>query len=153
MITLYTDGSSRGNPGPGGYGAILHYQGHEKELAGAFRLTTNNRMELLAVIKGLEALRREGQTVSVYADSKYVVNAVREGWVLKWERKGFQGKKNTDLWKRFLQVYRRHKVTLSWVQGHAGHLYNERCDHLATKAALQGPWEIDRGYEVLQKNA
>lgn len=149
MIKLYTDGSSRGNPGPGGYGAILTYQGHEKMLSGAFRTTTNNRMELLAVIKGLEAITKDAQEVMVYADSKYVVNAVMQGWLNAWERQGFKKKKNIDLWKRFLKVYRRHNVKIKWVQGHAGHVYNERCDQLATQAALNGPWEIDEGYEAL----
>jgi ribonuclease HI len=151
MITLYTDGSARGNPGPGGYGTILAYNGHEKELSGGFRITTNNRMELLAVIKGLEALKKPNQEVLVYADSKYVVNAVMQGWLANWEKKDFYKKKNVDLWKRFLTVYRQHKVKLTWVRGHAGHLYNERCDQLATQAALKGPWGIDKGYESLQK--
>ena len=146
MITLYTDGSSRGNPGPGGYGAILIYQGHEKELSGGYRLTTNNRMELLAVIKGLEALKKPNQEVMVYADSQYVVNAVAKGWLVSWEKKGFEKKKNVDLWQRFLRLYRVHRVQMVWVEGHAGHVYNERCDVLATQAALRGPWEEDKGY-------
>ena len=149
MITLYTDGSARGNPGPGGYGAILTYQGHEKELSGGFRTTTNNRMELLAVIKGLEAITKQNQEVRVYADSQYVVKAVMQGWLYNWEKKGFQKKKNADLWQRFLAVYRQHHVTLTWVKGHAGHLYNERCDKLATQAALEGPWAVDEGYEAV----
>ncbi len=152
MITLYTDGSSRGNPGPGGYGAILVYQGHEKELSGGYRLTTNNRMELLAVIKGLEAIKKPNQQVMVYADSQYVVNAVSKGWLVSWEQKGFQKKKNVDLWQRFLRVYRTHRVQMAWVQGHAGHVYNERCDVLATQAALRGPWQVDEGYVAIHNS-
>ena len=149
MITLYTDGAARGNPGPGGYGAILRYGSYEKELSGAYRMTTNNRMELLAVIKGLEALKKPNQVVTVYSDSIYVVKAVMAGWLIQWERKNFHQKKNKDLWMLFLKVYRQHKVKLSWIEGHAGHLYNERCDKLATQAALQGPWARDEGYEIL----
>ena len=148
MITLYTDGSARGNPGPGGYGAILTYKKHEKELSGAFRTTTNNRMELLAVIKGLEAITHKNQEINVYADSQYVVKAVMQGWLHKWEKKGFHKKKNADLWQRFLTVYREHNVKFTWVKGHAGHPYNERCDQLATQAALKGPWAVDEGYEA-----
>ena len=149
IIQLYTDGSSRGNPGRGGYAAILSYQGHEKKLSGAFRKTTNNRMELLAVIKGLEAITKPAQQVTVYADSKYVVNPITQGWLTSWEKKGFVKKKNIDLWQRFLQVYRHHRVRMVWVRGHAGHPYNERCDQLATQAVLNGPWAIDKGYESL----
>lgn len=149
MIMLYTDGSARGNPGPGGYGAILIYQKHEKELSGAFRCTTNNRMELLAVIEGLEAIKKPGQQVRIYADSQYVVNAISKGWLFNWEKEGFKKKKNVDLWQRFLKVYRQHQVTCSWIEGHSGHHYNERCDRIATQAALNGPWKKDSAYESL----
>lgn len=147
MITIYTDGASRGNPGPGGYATILVYNQHRKELSEGFRKTTNNRMELLAVIKGLEALKKEGSNVTVYSDSKYVVDAVERGWVWGWLNKGFKGKKNADLWKRFIEVYRKHNVTLKWVKGHAGHVENERCDELAVQSALGSNLQIDEGYE------
>lgn len=153
IVKIYTDGSSRGNPGKGGYGVILTYNEHRKELSEAFRMTTNNRMELLAVIKGLEALKRPTQDVLVYSDSKYVVNAVTKGWVFAWEKKGFDKKKNKDLWARFLVLYRLHKVKMVWVKGHAGHQYNERCDELATRCALKGPWAVDSMYESLIKKS
>lgn len=145
-ISLYTDGAAKGNPGPGGYGAILLWEGHRKELADGFALTTNNRMELLAVIVGLEALKRDGCQVTVYSDSQYVVNSVSKGWVFGWEKKGFNGKKNPDLWIRFLKVYRRHTVTFVWVKGHAGNALNERCDQLAVAAASQASLKEDKGY-------
>lgn len=147
MITIYTDGASRGNPGPGGYATILVYNQHRKELSEGFRKTTNNRMELLAVIKGLEALKKEGSNVTVYSDSKYVVDAVERGWIWGWVNKGFKGKKNADLWKRFIEVYKKHNVTLKWVKGHAGHVENERCDELAVQSALGSNLQIDEGYE------
>ncbi len=147
MITIYTEGASRGNPGPGGYATILVYNQYRKELSEGFRKTTNNRMELLAVIKGLEALKKEGSNVTVYSDSKYVVDAVERGWVWGWMKKGFQGKKNADLWRRFVEVYKKHNVTLKWVKGHAGHVENERCDELAVRSALGSNLLIDEGYE------
>lgn len=149
MIVIYTDGSSRGNPGPGGYGAVLISQSHglRRELSAGYRLTTNNRMELLAVIAGLEALKIPGSHVTVYSDSQYVVNAIDKGWVFGWERKNFHEKKNADLWRRFLSVYRRHKVKMQWVRGHAGVPENERCDQLATAAAAQPQLLVDDGYE------
>lgn len=133
-ITLYTDGASSGNPGPGGYGAILQCAGHEKELSGGFIRTTNNRMELMAVIIGLEAIKWENARVNVFSDSTYVVKAINEGWLLGWEQKGFKKVKNPDLWQRFLAVYRRHRVTFTWVKGHADNPLNERCDRLAVAA-------------------
>jgi len=137
MIELYTDGAARGNPGPGGYGIVLISRKHKlrKELNGGFRRTTNNRMELLAVILGLEALKQEGLEVVVYSDSKYVVDAINQGWIWNWVKKGFKNKKNVDLWKRFIPAYRKHKVRFVWVKGHAGYALNERCDQLATEAA------------------
>ena len=126
-VELYTDGASRGNPGPGGYGVILKYGQHYKELSNGFRKTTNNRMELLAVIIGLEALNRDGVDVLVVTDSKYVSEAVNQGWLFDWEKKDFKKKKNPDLWKRFLKIYRRHNVQLKWIKGHNDHPMNERC--------------------------
>jgi ribonuclease HI len=146
-VELYTDGSARGNPGPGGYGVILKWGNAEKELSAGFRKTTNNRMELLAVIVGLETLTREGLEVEVYSDSKYVVEAVKQGWVFGWQKKGFKGKKNPDLWQRFLKVYYKHKVKFHWIKGHNEHPYNERCDVLATTAADGRHLAIDKEYE------
>ena len=147
MITMFTDGAARGNPGPGGFATILVYKTLRKEISQGFRKTTNNRMELLAVITGLEALKKEGSEITVYSDSKYVVDAVEQGWVWGWVKKGFKGKKNADLWKRFVEVFKKHKVKLKWVKGHAGHAENERCDELAVKSAMGGNLLIDHGYE------
>ncbi len=145
-ITIYTDGAARGNPGPGGYGVVLMSGKHRKELSGGFKLTTNNRMELLAVIVGLEALKQQGSVVTVYSDSKYVVDAVEKGWVFNWVKKSFKGKKNADLWRRFLQIYPKHKVKFVWVKGHANIPENERCDQLAVAASLQKNLPDDKGY-------
>ncbi|MBR2298749.1 MAG: ribonuclease HI [Bacteroidales bacterium] len=134
-IQLYTDGSSRGNPGPGGYGVVLKCGPHYKEISEGFEETTNNRMELMAVIVGLEAIKRPNAEVIVWSDSKYVVDAVNLGWVFGWEKKNFDKKANPDLWIRFLEVYRRHRVRFVWIKGHAGHPENERCDALAVAAA------------------
>ena len=147
MIELYTDGAAKGNPGPGGYGAVLKYREHRKELSGGFRLTTNNRMELLAVIRGLEALKKEGLEVIVYSDSKYVVEAVEKGWLWKWQKTGFSKKKNADLWRRFIELYRLHKVRFRWLKGHAGNPENERCDALAVACAESPDRDIDEVYE------
>ncbi|MEE1099534.1 MAG: ribonuclease HI [Alistipes sp.] len=135
QITIYTDGSSLGNPGPGGYGVVLLSGPYRKELSEGFRLTTNNRMELMAVCVALEALKFEGSEVTLYSDSKYVVDAVEKRWVYGWLKKNFQGKKNPDLWMRFLRVYQRHKVRFVWVKGHAETVENNRCDELAVAAA------------------
>lgn len=149
QILLYTDGSSRGNPGPGGYGVILHLNNtkYYKELSQGYRLTTNNRMELLAVIVGLEALTKENLSVLVVSDSKYVVDSVTKGWVFGWEKKGFSGKKNPDLWIRFLKVYRKHQVKFQWIKGHNNHPMNERCDQLAVAASLNKDLLKDNYYE------
>lgn len=149
QVTLYTDGSSRGNPGPGGYGIILHLNNtqHYKELSQGFRLTTNNRMELMAVIVGLEALTKEGLQVLVVSDSKYVVDSVEKKWVFGWEKKNFTGKKNPDLWMRFLKVFRRHHVKFQWVKGHNNHPMNERCDVLAVEASKSSRLLLDQWYE------
>jgi ribonuclease HI len=146
-IIIYTDGASRGNPGPGGYGAVLMSGSHRKELAEGFRRTTNNRMELLAVIKALEALKNEGSRVTVYTDSKYVADAIEKGWVFNWEKKNYKKKKNPDLWKRLLEVYRKHQVKFYWVRGHADVIENERCDQLAVEASKQDNLSIDHVYE------
>jgi ribonuclease HI len=145
-VTIYTDGAAKGNPGRGGYGVVLLAPPYRKEISAGYRLTTNNRMELLAVIVGLEALKWDGTEVVVYSDSRYVVDAVEKGWVFGWERKGFKGKKNPDLWTRFLVVYRRHKVRFVWVKGHASIPENERCDQLAVAAAESPNLLDDTGY-------
>ena len=149
-VTMYTDGGASGNPGPGGYGTLLMYGEHVKEMSEGFRLTTNNRMELLAVIVGLEALTRDGVEVEVYSDSKYVVDAVMKRWVFNWEKKGYKDKKNPDLWQRFLRIYRKHSVKFHWVKGHAGNPLNERADELAVLAYQTGPLHIDAAYEATE---
>ena len=147
-LTIYTDGAARGNPGPGGYGAILMWKGKAKELSQGFRLTTNNRMELLSVIVALEALNREGLDIRVYSDSKYVVDAVSKGWLHKWIKTNFAGgKKNADLWKRYYALSKKHRIEFVWVKGHASNPYNNRCDELATSAADGRNLEVDTGYE------
>jgi len=153
QIEIYTDGASRGNPGPGGYGTILKSGKHYKEFSEGFRLTTNNRMELLSVIVGLEMLKRPGNDVVVYSDSKYVVDSVEKKWVFGWVKKGFKNKKNRDLWERFLQIYPKHNVKFVWVKGHSGHPMNERCDALAVEAALGRNLKVDVGYEAVEKDA
>jgi ribonuclease HI len=147
MITIYTDGASKGNPGPGGFGAVLLYKDRKKELSGGYRKTTNNRMELFAVIRALEALKRTGLDITIYSDSKYVVEAIEKGWVFKWEKKGFANKKNPDLWERLLKLYRQHTISFQWVKGHANNHYNERCDQLAVNAAEQPDLKVDQVYE------
>ena len=149
VIFLYTDGASSGNPGPGGYGVVLRCGPLRKEMSGGFACTTNNRMELLAVITGLEAVKWDNAVVEVYSDSTYVVKAVQEGWLQNWQRKGWKKVKNVDLWTRFLEVYSRHRVTVHWLKGHAGHPENERCDALAVDA---GAGAVARG-EVLPEDA
>lgn len=151
-IYIYSDGACSGNPGPGGYGVILKYKGHEKELSEGFAKTTNNRMELMAVIKGLEALKKDGNKVIVTSDSKYVVEAVRKGWLFNWEKKGWKKVKNADLWKRFLELYRKNQVTFEWIRGHAGHYENERCDRLAVEAAQLPYLKEDAGFKDLNKS-
>ena len=146
-ITIYTDGAAQGNPGRGGYGVVLLCGPFRKELSAGYAHTTNNRMELMAVIAGLEALKFEGSEVVIYSDSQYVVNSVMKGWVFGWEKKGFKDKKNPDLWRRFLTVYRRHQVRFVWVKGHAEIPENERCDRLAVAAASQEKLHDDVGYQ------
>ncbi len=151
MISIYTDGASRGNPGPGGFGAVLLFGALRKELSEGFRLTTNNRMELLSVIVALEALKKEDSAVTIYSDSKYVVDSVEKKWVFGWEKKNYKDKKNADLWMRFLIVYRKHKVKFIWVKGHASNRENNRCDELAVAAAQELHLQVDHGYEKEMK--
>ena len=148
-IHLYTDGSSLGNPGPGGYGAIIEWVGksYKKEISEGYRMTTNNRMELLAVIVGLETLKIQPMEVLVCSDSKYVIDSVQKKWVFGWEKKGFKGKKNPDLWKRYLKIHRKHKVDFQWIKGHNDHPQNERCDRLAVNAAKQKTLVVDSAFE------
>jgi ribonuclease HI len=145
-IIMYTDGSSLGNPGPGGYGSLLLHGQYRKELSEGFQLTTNNRMELMAVIVGLEALKHKNSDVTIYTDSKYVVDSVEKGWLLNWIRIRFKGKKNSDLWLRFYEVYQLHRVKFIWVKGHAAIPGNEKCDQLAVAAANSPHLLVDEGY-------
>jgi ribonuclease HI len=135
MIEIFTDGAASGNPGPGGYGVILKSGAHYKELSGGFRLTTNNRMELLAVIEGIRAIKHLNQEIRVVSDSKYVVDAVEKGWVFNWQKKAFKDKKNKDLWMQYLELHRLHKIKFQWIKGHNDHPENERCDRLAVAAS------------------
>ena len=148
MIKIFTDGAAKGNPGPGGFGTILQYGDKKKEISDGFRNTTNNRMELLAVIVGLEAIKKPGWNVLVVSDSKYVVDAVTKGWLKSWVVKDFKGKKNRDLWERYLKASAPHNVKFQWVKGHAGHPENERCDTLAVKAAERKNLKVDAGFEA-----
>ena len=152
-VYLYTDGSSLGNPGPGGYGFILELAGmsYTKEFSQGFVRTTNNRMELLAVIVGLETLKKAPLEIVVYSDSKYVVDAVEKKWVFNWEKKNFKDKKNPDLWKRFLTIYRKHTVHFQWIKGHNKHRQNERCDQLAVQAAKGKNLIPDTFFEQMEK--
>ena len=147
-ITIYTDGAAKGNPGPGGYGAILQSGPHYKEISQGFRLTTNNRMELLSVIVCLEMLKQDGCEVVVYSDSKYVVDAVEKNWIGGWVKRGWKNVKNPDLWKRYLVVAQRHKVRFKWIKGHNGHQMNERCDFLAVEASNGRDLLVDAWYEA-----
>ncbi|KLT70685.1 MULTISPECIES: ribonuclease HI [Flavobacterium] len=151
QVHIYTDGAAKGNPGNGGYGVVMELVGtpHKKEFYEGFRLTTNNRMELLAVIVGLEKLKNPNMTALVISDSKYVVDSVLKKWVFGWEKKGYTGKKNPDLWKRFLIVYRKHQVDFKWIKGHNNHPQNERCDQLAVMAATQTKLSVDVYYETV----
>ncbi len=146
-VIIYTDGAALGNPGPGGYGVVMLYGDRRKEISEGFRLTTNNRMELLAVIVALEHLKKENLEVTVYSDSQYVVNSIEQKWVFGWVKKGFKGKKNEDLWRRFLPLYDKHKIKMVWVKGHAGLKENERCDVLSVIAANSRDKQVDTWYE------
>lgn len=151
-ITIYTDGSARGNPGPGGFGAVLISGKHRKEISQGYRLTTNNRMELLSVIVALEALKLKESEVTIFSDSKYVVEAVEKGWLQDWVKKDFKKKKNRDLWLRFLKIYKKHKVRFIWVKGHANNIENNVCDKLAVEASSLPNLLIDEEYENLKEN-
>tara|TARA_B100001287_G_scaffold272309_1_gene273808 strand:- start:1022 stop:1504 length:483 start_codon:yes stop_codon:yes gene_type:complete len=152
-INIYTDGSSRGNPGPGGLGVILEYKKNCKEISKGFKMTTNNRMELLAVILGLEEIKKKELEVCVFSDSRYVVDAINKGWLSNWQKKNFKKKKNPDLWKRFLKIYKEFpKVKFVWIKGHAGHPKNERCDKLAVLASETSDQLTDSYYEKIIKN-
>lgn len=146
-IQIYTDGSSRGNPGPGGFGIVMKFGTNEKTVSKGFRLTTNNRMELLAVIHALELVNTNKYPIHIYSDSKYVIEAIDKKWVWGWQKKGFKGKKNADLWQRYLQLHPTFNLTFHWIKGHAGHPENERCDQMAVEAALSNELEIDSVYE------
>jgi ribonuclease HI len=146
-VIIYTDGGASGNPGPGGYGIVMIYGPHRKEMYEGFRMTTNNRMELLSVIVALETLKKDNLEVIIYSDSKYVVDSVEKGWVFGWEKKNFAGKKNADLWIRFLRVYRKHRVRFEWVKGHHTNMENNRCDELAVAAYKMPNLHIDHVFE------
>lgn len=156
QVHVYTDGSSRGNPGPGGYGVLMEWVGQPyiKEFSEGFKLTTNNRMELLAVIVALEKLKYKQTRVKVFTDSKYVVDSVEKGWVFNWVKKGFKDKKNPDLWKRYLKIHAQHQVKFQWIKGHNNHKQNERCDFLAVNASKKVSPQTDTGYEqsINEKN-
>lgn len=147
-LIIYTDGSSRGNPGPGGYGTILLFGNQRKELSGGYRFTTNNRMELMAVIAGLEALKKEGLKITIYSDSQYVVKAVEQGWLKNWVATDFKGgKKNKDLWLHYFDLSKKNQIRFVWVKGHAENPNNNRCDELATAAADGKNLQADEMYE------
>lgn len=146
MVEIFTDGACEPNPGKGGFGIILSFNGHTKEISGGYKLTTNNRMELLAVIIGLEALKVDNQDVTVFSDSQYVCNSVEKGWIWGWLKKGFSGRVNEDLWKRYIVLHHKHKVRFKWIKGHAGHPQNERCDRLAVAASQIPNLPDDVGY-------
>ena len=147
-VIVHTDGAASGNPGPGGYGVVLQSGKHYKELSAGFRLTTNNRMELLAVIVALEALKQPGMDVTVVSDSKYVVDAIEKKWLDNWIKKGWKNVKNPDLWQRYLRTAVHHRVKFRWVKGHAGHPLNERCDELAVAASFGVGLPADSWYEA-----
>ena len=146
-IIIYTDGAASGNPGPGGLGVVMKLGKHRKEISEGYRLTTNNRMELLAVIRGLEAIKWKNAHVKIYTDSRYISEAVNNKWLFNWEKKDFKKKKNIDLWKKFLELYRKHNVEFIWVKGHAEIPENERCDRLAVEAGKDKFLRTDEGYE------
>ena len=146
IINIYTDGAASGNPGPGGLGVVMIYGNSRKEISEGFKLTTNNRMELLAVIRGLEAIKRDNSDIIIFTDSKYVSEAINQRWLFGWEKKNFKGKKNPDLWKMLLPLYRKHKVKFQCVKGHAGNIENSRCDELAVAASRGKNLPDDTGY-------
>ena len=152
FIEIFTDGAAKGNPGPGGFGTILRFNGKEKESSQRYRKTTNNRMELMALIVGLEALKSDQIPIKIYSDSKYVVDSISQGWIFGWQKKGFKDKKNPDLWQRYLKLHAKFKkIEIFWIKGHNGHPENERCDVLAVNAAESKQLEIDVYYESLEE--
>lgn len=153
MIRIYTDGAAQGNPGPGGYGVVLKFKDVVKEISEGFRLTTNNRMELLAVIAGLEAIKKDGISITIYSDSKYVVDSVEKGWIWGWLKKNFAKKANADLWQRYIPLHNKLKPKFIWIKGHAGHPENERCDQLAVQAASGTRLLVDHWYEANKNNS
>jgi len=152
VIEIFTDGSARGNPGPGGYGIVLRFKNNYKELSQGFRMTTNNRMELLAVIVALESLKTKTHPIVVHSDSKYVIDAINKGWLRQWIQTGFKKKKNPDLWMRYVRASEGFQLSFQWVKGHAGHPENERCDVLAVQAALSTSLEADTYFENSMQN-
>ena len=148
-VKIFSDGSSRNNPGISGYGTILVCGDYRKEISEGFKLSTNNRMELLGVISGLEALKKENLDIEITSDSKYVVDSVSKGWVFTWEKNNFKDRKNTDLWKRFLIQYKKHNIKMNWIKGHNEHPENERCDVLATTESAKNInlLRVDEGYK------
>ena len=148
MIRIYTDGAAQGNPGPGGYGVVMKFKDVVKEISEGFRLTTNNRMELLAVITSLEAIKKDGISITIYSDSKYVVDSVEKGWIWGWQKKNFAKKANADLWQRYIPLHTKLKPKFVWIKGHAGHPENERCDQLAVQAASGSKLLVDHWYEA-----
>ena len=151
MVEIYTDGSAKGNPGNGGYGIVMRFKSKEKEISQGYRMTTNNRMELIAIIVALETLTTNRYPVKIYSDSKYVIDSVVKKWVFGWEKKNFKGKKNVDLWKRYLKLHPKFDIQFEWVKGHNGHPENERCDVLAVNAADSGNYLVDGYFEDTQK--
>jgi ribonuclease HI len=148
-VKIYTDGAAKGNPGKGGYGIVMKFGSKSLELNEGFRMTTNNRMELLAVIVALEALKTTKHPIEIYSDSKYVVDSIEKRWVFGWQKKGFSGKKNKDLWERYIPLHLKFNPKIHWVKGHAGHPENERCDELAVMAAEGSNLKIDSFYEQI----
>lgn len=146
VIKIYTDGAASGNPGPGGWGAVLVCGNRRMEMSGGFRLTTNNRMELLAVIKSLEAVRWQNANIEIWSDSRYVVDAIEKGWINNWQARGWKKVKNPDLWQAFLPLFRKHNITFHWLKGHNGHPENERCDQMAVAAYRASVLTEDTGY-------
>jgi ribonuclease HI len=152
VIEIYTDGSAKGNPGRGGYGIIMCLNGKCKEFSQGFKFTTNNRMELLAIIVALENLKSTEFPVKIYSDSKYVIDSITKGWVFNWLNKGFKGKKNEDLWRRYIPLHSKFRIEFEWVKGHNGHPQNERCDQLAVAASDKSNLDIDENYEKTSVN-
>ncbi|MFT5859292.1 MAG: ribonuclease HI [Flavobacteriaceae bacterium] len=148
VVKIFTDGSAKGNPGNGGYGVVMQFAGMEKEISQGYRMTTNNRMELLAVIVALESMKTAKHVIHIYSDSKYVIDSIDKRWVFGWEKKSFKGKKNEDLWRRYLLVQKKFNIVLHWVKGHAGHPENERCDVLAVCAAESNNFLVDEWFEA-----